>query len=362
MAGRAGAEVGGVTGGLGRGGGPEEDRLGVLGGEGAVGVGHSRLEQQRGALRGRARQVRSLHRVLRAPVADWVHLAVPGGAAVLHERVLVPGAFPELVGDLEVFGGRRAGRIVGGDVPRDPPVAGVVKGGDAPGEVGRMLVRARGGEGDAEMVGHVGDRAGQHRRIVARCLEAALERPVAAAAAGDVVGDCVGQEDGVEPAALQGPARRTQCSRSSKSAWRGRARRQVCWAGRPAALRAKAAKCSGRGRADGTADMGSLLGGAGWSGQVTDTGSWRSGGGRREVGELAPARPSSFPAIPSEVPRRSISTNTTDFTGNLVMLGESPVPVGDVGAEPFIHLPAGQAELVEAVTVSGVTARSRRGG
>ncbi len=96
-------------------------------------------------------------------------------------------------------------RVVGDDVPRDPSVAGVIKGRDAPGEVERVLLENRGGERDAEMPGGVSDRAGQHLGIAARCLEAGLEVPALVATAGEMVPDGVREEDGVEPPALQRP-------------------------------------------------------------------------------------------------------------------------------------------------------------
>src|ERR1700733_11690272 len=87
----------------------------------------------------------------------------------------------------------------------------------------------------------------------------------------------------------------------------------------PVVFMMKAVKCSGRGRADRTVDMGSpgempirTPARENWSaeagsddgrsrgrlGQVIDTGSWRSGEGRREVGKLALAQSVSFLAAP----------------------------------------------------------------
>src|ERR1700722_2036957 len=135
-----------------------------------------------------------------------MYLAVLGrtaSPAVLGECVVFPGALPELVGHVEVLPGPVVRRALGHDVPRDPSLAGVIKGRHAPGEVERVLLTHRGRERDADMVGDVSDRACQHRGVAARCLEAGLEGPAIVAAPGGAVPDDVGEEDGVEPAALQ---------------------------------------------------------------------------------------------------------------------------------------------------------------
>ena len=202
----------------------DEDRLSVLGRERTSRFGGAGLEQQRGALRRRAHQMRSFDLVPRPLVVDLVNLAEVGvntGRTVLEQGVLLPRALPELVGHVdvlvrpgvslvvlgqpvqpEVAGGVR--KVVGDDVPRDPALAGVIKGGDAPGEVERMLLEDRGGERDAEVLGDIRDRAGEHRRIVAGHLEAGLEVLALITAVGRVEPDHVREEDGVELPPLQG--------------------------------------------------------------------------------------------------------------------------------------------------------------
>nr|BFE70440.1 hypothetical protein GCM10020092_037410 [Actinoplanes digitatis] len=71
----------------------DEDRLGVLRGEGAARLGGAGLEEQRRALRRRADQVRALHPVARADVIDPVDLVVVRvhpGFPVLEQRVFLP--------------------------------------------------------------------------------------------------------------------------------------------------------------------------------------------------------------------------------------------------------------------------------
>jgi len=79
----------------------------------------------------------------------------------------------------------------------------VIKGGDAPGEVERMLLEDGGGERDAEVLCGVRDRAGEHRRIVARHLQACLEVLALVAAVGRIESHHVREEDGVELSPLQ---------------------------------------------------------------------------------------------------------------------------------------------------------------
>ena len=201
----------------------DEDGLGVLGGERATRLGGAGLEEERRALRRRGDQVRALDAVARSLVVDPVDLVVVGvdaGHRVLEQRVLVPRALPELVGHVDVLVGpgialvvrgealetevaRGVRQVVGDDVPGDPALAGVVEGGDPPREVEGVLLQDRGGERDAEVLGGVGDRAGQHRRVVARDLQPCLEVLPLVTPVRRVEADHVGEEDRVELAALE---------------------------------------------------------------------------------------------------------------------------------------------------------------
>jgi hypothetical protein len=191
----------------------------------AKGLGRPGLEQERCALRARRDQVRPLDAVARTHVVDLVDLVEVGvdpGLAVLQQGVLLPGALPQLVGDVDVLVCPRVARVVcrqalvtevaGGvgqvvrdDVPRDPALAGVVQCADPAGEVERVLLQDRGRERDAEVLGRVGDGAGQHRRVVARDLQAGLEVLARVAAVVGVQPDDVGEEDRVELPSLERP-------------------------------------------------------------------------------------------------------------------------------------------------------------
>src|SRR5690606_13950464 len=104
-------------------------------------------EQHRGALPAGGGKVRSLDREVRAVVVDRADPGRIGEHVVLavgDDRVVVPGALPQLVQDVEVFVGdlvpvvvldlvgqpvvaRGVGQVRGDDVPADPALREVVE-------------------------------------------------------------------------------------------------------------------------------------------------------------------------------------------------------------------------------------------
>ncbi|GAA3310975.1 hypothetical protein GCM10020295_79470 [Streptomyces cinereospinus] len=191
-----------------------EDGLGVLGGELLAVLRRTGLHQQRVALRG-ARYVQgALHREVLPAMVDLPHLVGVGVDAALtveQDGVVLP-AVPQLGGDLDELArplvAQRVLQVLvlpevaglvhgagGDDVPAGPAAADVVQGGELAGGV-EGLVEGGGDGGDQAHV--LGDR--RQGRQQGERFEAA-ERVVADLAP---QGQSVGEEDGVEQAALGG--------------------------------------------------------------------------------------------------------------------------------------------------------------
>ena len=134
----------------------------------------------------------SWHAEVRAGVPDVVDLVGVGehaALAVADDRVVLPGAFPQLVEHLEVLVGvvvagvvrglvglahvaRRGGQIAGDDVPADAAVGEVVQRRHPPGERVRMLEPGPGGDAEAEVLGHQRHGRHQQQRVTDRNLRA----------------------------------------------------------------------------------------------------------------------------------------------------------------------------------------------
>ncbi len=204
--------------------GEDELGLGVPGGEGTACRRRPGLEQHRGPLRRRCRQVRALHVVALAVVVDAVHLVGVGVAAdgVLQHGAVLPRALPELRADLEVLLGPDVALVVllepvgaevpGGavegardDVPADAAPGDVVERGDLAGEVERVRLDDTRGEREPEVLGRHGERGEQHGGVVGGDLQSLAQVGRVVAATGTVGPDDVGEEHRVELAALEGP-------------------------------------------------------------------------------------------------------------------------------------------------------------
>ncbi len=180
------------------------------------------LEEERGALRARRHEVRPLDLIPLADMVDAVDLVVVGvdsGLTILQQRVVIPAALPQLVGDVDVLVGpcvacvvrgeplesevaAGVGQVVGDDVPRDTALRRVVEGRDAACEVERVFLQDARGERNPQMFGGIGDGARQHTRVVAGHLETGLEVlplvPLPDSAV-DPVAICVGGRDRTQP-------------------------------------------------------------------------------------------------------------------------------------------------------------------
>ena len=156
--------------------------------QGAALGGAAGLEDHRGALRGRLAQREAGHGEVLARVLDVVHPAridVHAALGVADDGVVLPGALPQLVADLEVLGGHVVPLVVrnllsgteiaggavgvGGDqVPADAAVGEVVEGAELAGQRVRVLVRGRPGQPESEVLRHRGHRGDGHERVAAR--------------------------------------------------------------------------------------------------------------------------------------------------------------------------------------------------
>ncbi len=153
-------------------------------------------------------------------VMDLRRVGVDAALHVAHDRVLLPTALQQLVehGDVllgapvavlvhrEVAVAEIAGRVLqvgGDDVPRHPTAREMVQGGHPAREVERVLLQHRVGEGEPEVLCGVCHRGDQQRGIVERDLQPLLHGGVAACAIAVVGADHVGEEQGVELAALE---------------------------------------------------------------------------------------------------------------------------------------------------------------
>ena len=136
------------------------------------------------------------------------------------DGVIVPRAFPELVGDVDIFRGplvalvvrndaveaevlRRVVADAGDDVPADAAIAQMVEGRDLAGEVEGMVLHDRAREGEPDMLGRFDQRGRQDRGIVDRDLHGFADEGVPAAFVDRVDADHVGEEEVVETTALE---------------------------------------------------------------------------------------------------------------------------------------------------------------
>ena len=154
---------------------------------------------------------------------DLVHLRRVGVDAALpipHDGVVLPRALPELVEHLEVLVGvvvalvvlelvvlahvaRGGGEVAGHDVPADPALGEVVERRHATGERVRVLVGGAGRDPEAEVLGDVSHGRYQQDRIADGHLRPVPDRGLVAVAVHVVGAEHVGDEDAVEPAALE---------------------------------------------------------------------------------------------------------------------------------------------------------------
>ncbi len=217
------AHVGDVAAHRCRGGAAGEHHFGVASGELGAGRRAGGLEQHRGALPRGLAEVRPGDPEVLADVVDVAHLGrvgVDAPLAVGDHRVVVPGAFPELVEHVQVFVGdlvaavvghlvvqaevaRGVGQVGGDDVPADAAAGQVVEGAHAPGEGEGRLVGGGEGGAEAQVAGHRGHRRDDQQRVVAGHLHGFAQGRLGAAAEAVVDAHHVGQEDAVEGAVLQ---------------------------------------------------------------------------------------------------------------------------------------------------------------
>ena len=140
--------------------------------------------------------------------------------AVGDDRVVVPGALPQLVEDVEVLVGplepvvvldlaleavvaRGVGQVRRDDVPADPALGQVVEGRGPAGPGERRLVGRGEGDAEAEVLGHRGHGGYDDRRVVVRDLQPLPDRGVGRSPEGVVGADHVGEEHRVEAAGLE---------------------------------------------------------------------------------------------------------------------------------------------------------------
>lgn len=121
-------------------------------------------------------------------VPDFVNLRGIGVDTVFripHHGAVFPGAFPQLVEQLQILfrlvvtavmgdllfqphGPRGTLQIAGHNVPADPTIAEMVKGGEPPGQQVRRLVGQVGGDAEAQMFGDRRHGRHQHGGIIDR--------------------------------------------------------------------------------------------------------------------------------------------------------------------------------------------------
>ena len=203
--------------------GADEHGFGVLACEGLPARGGPGLEDQRRALRAGLGERRTRHREVLALVLDRVDLGrigVDPALHVLHDGVVLPGALPQLVADVEellgelvalvvldlrgqalVLGGR--GQVGGHHVEAHAPAGQMIQRRVLAGQRVRLLVGDRTGHAEAEVLGHRGHGGDLHERIVDRDLRAAGDRGGGRVAVDVVDADHIGQEQGVEAAPLE---------------------------------------------------------------------------------------------------------------------------------------------------------------
>lgn len=139
---------------------------------------------------------------------------------ILEQRVVIPGAFPQLVQHVYIFVGQRVAVIVreqpfmaevapavlqraGDDVPGDATVGGVIERRDPPCESERRLLYRTGAERDPEVLRDGRQRRDEHHRIVAGKLHPQPRVQVVPTLVVAIQADQVGEEDGVEAAGIQ---------------------------------------------------------------------------------------------------------------------------------------------------------------
>jgi hypothetical protein len=175
--------------------------------------------------------MRTFHAVALADVVDLgdfggvgvqAHTAVVLEGLVLGQRVVVPGALPELVAHVEVLLGPvvpvpvgcQAGAVEvamgvlqrgGHHVPADPAAGDVVEGGELPREVEGVGLDDRGGQRQADPVRRRRQGGEQDERVVRGHLKPAAHMRSPSALVIPVETDDVGEERHVEPGVLQLP-------------------------------------------------------------------------------------------------------------------------------------------------------------
>jgi hypothetical protein len=181
------------------------------------------LVEDGGALPGGLGQVGPRDLVVAAGVVDVVHLGRVGvdpALAVLHDGVVLPGALPQLVEDLQVLVGDlvavvvvdlvleaevacRVGEVGGHHVPGDPAAGQVVEGAHPAGEGERRLVGGGEGRREAEALGDRGHGRDDEQRVVVGDLDGLGQGGLGAAPEAVVGADHVREEHRVERAVLQ---------------------------------------------------------------------------------------------------------------------------------------------------------------
>ena len=198
-----------------------EDQLGVPGGELPAARRPSGLDDDRGALRRRRHQVGPRHAEVLADVIDAMHLRGVGedpGCLVAEERVVLPAALPQGVGDLEELVGavvaavvrhhveaevgRRARQVRRHHVPADATRGEVVERGEAARVGERVLVGGRHGRAERDPVGDGGERRDVQHRVERRDLHAVPDRRLGSTPVRVVEAEDVAEEEQVHPGVL----------------------------------------------------------------------------------------------------------------------------------------------------------------
>ncbi len=181
------------------------------------------LIQHRRALRRRLAQMNGIEPVIGAFVLDAMHLGGIGknaARAIAQHGAILPAAFPELVDQFHIFVGdlvavvmrgllvlagaaRGAVEIAGHHVPADPALGQVIERRHPPRERIGRLERQIAGDAEAEILRHRRHRRDQHQRLVGRRLRGIAQRGIGAAAVHVIDAEHVGEEQAVEPPALQ---------------------------------------------------------------------------------------------------------------------------------------------------------------
>ncbi|CUJ51345.1 Uncharacterised protein [Achromobacter ruhlandii] len=191
--------------------------------EGLAAARGARLVQHRRALARRLRKMVALDLVVLAFVIDAPHggrVRVDARAPVGAHRVVVPAAFPQLVGHFQelvgavvalvvrdlfgqAHGARRAFQVAGDDVPADAAIGQVVQRREAARQQVRRLVGQVHRHAEAQVAGRGGHGGDGQQRVVDRQLDRLAQRQVGRVLVHVVDADDIGQEQAVEQAALQ---------------------------------------------------------------------------------------------------------------------------------------------------------------